>query len=44
MVESGDRQYCMNDGFFYDLKNTNMDETATRVMYKTTKTDVYILK
>lgn len=44
MVESGDRQYCVNDGFFDDLKNTNMDEAATRVVYKTSKTDVCILK
>lgn len=44
MMESGDRQYCMNDGFFYDLENTNMDKSATSVVYKMSKTDVYIVK
>lgn len=44
MMESGDRQYCMNDGFFYDLENTNMDKPATSVVYKMSKTDVYIVK
>lgn len=44
MMESGDRQYWMNDGFFYNLKNTNMDKTATRVVYKTSKTNVYTRK
>lgn len=44
MMESGDKQYCVNDGFSYNLRNTNMDKTATRVVYKTSNTDEYILK
>lgn len=44
MMENGDRQYWMNDGFFYDLENTNMDKVAVRAMYKTSKTDVCCLK
>lgn len=30
----------MNDGFSYDLKNTNMDKMAMRVVCKVSKTDV----
>lgn len=44
MMENADRQYWMNDGFFYDLENTNMDKVAVRAMYKTSKTDVCCLK
>lgn len=39
VLESGDRQYCMNDGLFCNPENTKMDKTATRVMYKMCKTD-----
>lgn len=40
MMESGDKQYCMDDGFFYNLKHAQKtDETATKVMYKTSNTD-----
>lgn len=40
MMENGDKQYCMDDGFFYNLKHAQKtDETATKVMYKTSNTD-----